>query len=142
MNLHEAALTNIIGLARQRGSVTMEDLRKALPVNSMTEEELAHVLARLDEAGFDVEINPTLVLAGDKKAVQYPAPGAKRAAAEPPKPKPEERRQPTGLPASSGEPTLKNRDQPRAGSSTAASIYPWLIAFAIILVVVFIAVVV
>jgi Sigma-70 factor, region 1.1 len=62
MDPHEAALSDLISLARRRGSLTMEDLRKALPVDSMTVVDLSHALTRLDQAGFDLEIDPTLLL--------------------------------------------------------------------------------
>jgi Sigma-70 factor, region 1.1 len=61
MNVTEATLNELIALAHQRGGVSMEDLRQALPVDDMTIEEISDVLARLDEAGFDFEIDPVLL---------------------------------------------------------------------------------
>jgi hypothetical protein len=38
-------------LGRRRGGLQIDDIRQALPVDTMTIEELADVVARLEEAG-------------------------------------------------------------------------------------------
>jgi hypothetical protein len=137
MNLHEAAVIDLINLGRRRGGLTMEDLRKVLPISSMTTDEITHALARLDEAGVDVAVDATLFLPMEKAAVTNATPAAKCDEAAPPKPMLEERRQQTDLAASLGEPALKDHERRRSESSASEAIYPWLIGFAIILAVVF-----
>jgi Sigma-70 factor, region 1.1 len=44
-------------LGRRRGGLQIDDIRQALPVDTMTIEELADVVARLEEAGIAVEID-------------------------------------------------------------------------------------
>jgi hypothetical protein len=48
-------------LGRRRGGLEIDDIRQALPVDTMTAEELADVLARLEEAGISVEIDPVML---------------------------------------------------------------------------------
>jgi Sigma-70 factor, region 1.1 len=137
MDPHEAALTDLISLARLRGSITMEDLRKALPVDSMTVEDLSHALTRLDQAGFDLEIDPTLLLSEDKVVPKDATPVAKREKIELPEPMPEGRRQQMSFPASADEPILKNRTIRPSSSDASAPTLPWILAFAIVVFAVF-----
>lgn len=48
-------------MGRQRGRLDIDDIRRALPVDAMSIEELADVLARLEEAGIPVEIDSVLL---------------------------------------------------------------------------------
>jgi hypothetical protein len=48
-------------MGRQRGGLDIDDIRRALPVDAMSIEELADVLARLEEAGIPVEIDSVLL---------------------------------------------------------------------------------
>lgn len=137
MNLSEAALIELISLARQRGGVSIEDLRKALPIDSMTAEDISHVLARLDEAGFDLEIDPRLLLSEGKTAPKEVAPGAKHEQTELPETVPEGRSQPTSSPASAGGSGIKNKTTRSLEASTSAPMLPWVIAFAIVVIAVF-----
>lgn len=132
MDLYEAALADLLGLARRRGNLTMEDLQKAFPVNSMTEEEIARVLVRLDEAGFDVKIDSTLLLPDNETATKGAAPLAKRGETEVSKPMPGGRRQQASLPASAGTPILKSHTAPHSNSIASAPMLPWILAFAIV----------
>jgi hypothetical protein len=136
-NLHRAALTDLLSLARQRGSLTMEDLQKTLPVNSMTEQEIAHVLARLDEAGFDVEIDPTLLLPDNQPAAKGAASLVKRDETKVSEPMPGERQQQTSLPASGGTPVLKSHTARHSNSTASAPMLPWILAFAIVVLAAF-----
>jgi hypothetical protein len=45
------AVDRLMQLGRQRGGLEIDDIRQALPIDTMTIEELADVVARLEEAG-------------------------------------------------------------------------------------------
>jgi hypothetical protein len=137
MDPHETALTDLISLARRRGGLSMEDLRRALPVDSMTVEDLSHVLARLDQAGFDLEIDPALLLPDNETAGRGAAPVAKRDEIEVPEPMPGERQRQTSLPASADPPVLKNHTARHSNSAASAPMLPWILAFAIVVLAVF-----
>ena len=51
----------LIQLGRRQGGLEIEDIRQALPIDTMTIEELADVVARLEEAGISVEIDAALL---------------------------------------------------------------------------------
>ena len=136
-NRYEAALTDLKSLARGRGSLTMEDLQKALPVDRMTEQEMAHVLARLDEAGFDVEIDPTLLRPGNETPAKDAPSPAKRGETEAYEPMPGGKQQPTSLAAAAGTPVLKSHTAPQSSPAAAAPMLPWILAFAIVVLAVF-----
>lgn len=55
-----AAFDRLMQLGRS-GGLEIDDIRHALPVDTMTVEELADVLARLEQAGISVEIDPALL---------------------------------------------------------------------------------
>ena len=136
-NLYEAALTDLMSLARGRGSLTMEDLQNALPVDRMTEQEMAHVLARLDEAGFDVEIDPTLLLPGNETPATDAPSLAKRGETEAYEPMPGGKQQPASIAAPAGTPVGENPMAPQAIPAAAAPMLPWILAFAIVVVAAF-----
>jgi hypothetical protein len=136
MDLHEAALTDLISLARRRGSLSMEDLRRALPVDSMTVEELSHVLARLDQAGFDLDIDPTLLSPDHEAVAKTAAPVTQRDEIELSEPMPEGRQPQTSRPASADTPVLKNHTA-RHNSAASAPMLPWILAFAIVVLAAF-----
>jgi hypothetical protein len=136
-NLYEAALSDLKSLARGRGSLTMEDLQKALPVDRMTEQEMAHVLARLDEAGFDVEIDPTLLRPGNETPAKDAPSPVKRGETEVYEPMPGGRQQPTSIAASTRTPVLENHTAPNADPAASAPMLPWILAFAIVVVAAF-----
>jgi MFS superfamily sulfate permease-like transporter len=48
-------------ISRQRGRLGIADLQQALPVDTMSIEELSDVLVQLEEAGIPVEIDPALL---------------------------------------------------------------------------------
>lgn len=137
MRPNEAALIELIDHARQRGGISMEDLQKALPLDSMTAEEIAHVLARLDEAGFDLEIDPDLLVPGNKTALEDTALVTKRDPTELPETAPQGRRQQTSLPPSANKPILENHTTRRSDSAASAPMLPWVLAFVIVVIAVF-----
>lgn len=139
MNLNEADLIKLASLARQRGSVSMEDLRKVLPIDSMTAEDLSHVLARLDAAGLDLEIDPTLLWSGDELAQKAVTPLATREQTGLPETAPERSEQRTSSPAPTGETNLKSQKMRRSEPAASAPMLPWILAFAIVVLAVFVA---
>ncbi len=56
-----AAVDHLIELGRQRGGLGIDDLRRALPIDAMTIEEISGVLARLEEAGISLEIDRAML---------------------------------------------------------------------------------
>lgn len=68
MTLDARALDELVDTARQHGGVSIEDVRRRVPIERMTVEELSHVLARLDEEGLDLEIDPMTILSADGAA--------------------------------------------------------------------------
>lgn len=115
----------------------MEDVQRMLPLDSMTIEELSHVVARLDEAGFDLEVDPDLLLPGNDTARKDVLSDTKLEQMELPEPLPEERRQQTSGPASVGAPIRKRNSIRHSSSSYSAPMLPWIAAFAIVVLVVF-----
>jgi Sigma-70 factor, region 1.1 len=55
------AVDRLMQLGRRRGGLEIDDIRQALPIDAMTIEELADVMARLEEAGISVEIDAGLL---------------------------------------------------------------------------------
>jgi len=137
MDPHEAALVDLIDLARRRGGLTMEDLRKALPIDSMSLEDISHVLTRLDQAGFDLEVDPDLLSPQHTTAPQDAAPFTRREQTELPQPFPGSSHRGTGLPATASKPIPINHATRRADYIASAPMLPWIIAFVIVVFVVF-----
>jgi Sigma-70 factor, region 1.1 len=67
------ALDYLMQLGRQRGALEIDDIRQVLEVDTMTTEELADVVARLDEAGIPVEIDPALLAPRPPKMTPHEA---------------------------------------------------------------------
>ena len=65
------AVDRLIQLGRRRGGLVIDDIGQALPVDTMSTEELADVLARLEEAGISVEIDPALLTPHHRKVVLH-----------------------------------------------------------------------
>jgi hypothetical protein len=61
------AVDRLMQLGRRRGGLEIDDIRQALPIDTMTIEELADVVARLEEAGISVEIDPGLLTPHHRK---------------------------------------------------------------------------
>lgn len=54
-------LDRLIDTGRQRGGLEIDDIRQALPIDTMSIEEISNVLVRLEEAGIPVEIDPAML---------------------------------------------------------------------------------
>jgi hypothetical protein len=62
-----AAVDRLMELGRQQGGLNIENVRQGLPIDTMTIEELADVVARLEEAGISDEIDADLLTAHHRK---------------------------------------------------------------------------
>jgi hypothetical protein len=61
------AFNRLMQLGRQHGSLKIDDIRQALPVDAMTVEEIAEVVVRLEEAGISVEVDAGLLIPSHQK---------------------------------------------------------------------------
>jgi hypothetical protein len=61
-------LARLLARGRAQGHLTTEDLRRALPVDAMQAEDLALVVAHLEDEGVPVEIDESLFLGGPDAA--------------------------------------------------------------------------
>jgi hypothetical protein len=59
----EAAFRRLIDLGRERGFVTLDQVSAELPVDDMSQTELAETLDRLERAGVSVEVDEELTRA-------------------------------------------------------------------------------
>ncbi|MET7242168.1 RNA polymerase sigma factor region1.1 domain-containing protein [Methylobacterium sp. EM32] len=97
-----ATLDRLVALGRSQGGLGPDDLRRALPVDRMSAEDIALVLIELEEAGISVDPDEALLGTGrplpPAGTVRLPEPGAEAppplapetppAATAPPAPKP------------------------------------------------------
>ncbi len=60
MTVNEARLSQLINAARERGTFSIDELRDAFPITDMDAEDVSSLIARLEEAGISVEIDPRL----------------------------------------------------------------------------------
>ena len=56
-------LDRLIDTGRQRGGLEINDIRQALPIDTMSIEEISDALTHIEEAGISVEIDPTMLTA-------------------------------------------------------------------------------
>jgi hypothetical protein len=54
-------LKYLMGLGRQRGVLDIDDIRQVLQVDTISMDDLADAVARLEDAGISVEIDPALL---------------------------------------------------------------------------------
>lgn len=54
-------IDQLIALGRQRGSLEIGDISAVLPVDSLSIDEISHVMAVLEDAGISVEIDPAFL---------------------------------------------------------------------------------
>ena len=134
MYVNEATLTELVNRARQRGSISMEDLRKALPIDGMTVEEISDVLVRLEEAGFDVDTDPHLLSPKRRVAPLDVTTLSKPGQAETPA---EAKRQSTSSPTSTDGPLKKPHTARRPRDLVSAPMLPWVVALVIVVLAVF-----
>lgn len=70
--IHDDKLAELQKRGRQRGSLTIEDLRDVLPVDQMSADDIATLLLRLEEAGVSVEIDDDLLGASRRRNATTP----------------------------------------------------------------------
>jgi hypothetical protein len=137
MKLEPAALNELANIARQRGALSMENLRQVLPIENMTVDEISDVLARLDEAGIDVEIDPPPLSPAGKAIPREPAPIIKQEEIELSETTPEQKKREQSLPTSRGNSTTDHQMARRAKADASAPMLPWVLAFVIVVFVFF-----
>jgi hypothetical protein len=69
-------LEGLIALGRQRGGLTNLDLQAALPIGTMSAEDIALIVIQLEEAGVPVELDESLLQPREGAAPPRPLPGA------------------------------------------------------------------
>ena len=55
------SLARLVELGRRQGELATQDLREALPIDRMSDEELARTIAYLEDQGVEVTLNPDLL---------------------------------------------------------------------------------
>jgi hypothetical protein len=60
MASNEAAFRRLVEMGREHGSVTLDQVNAVLPVDGMSQTELAQTLDRLERAGVSVEVDEEL----------------------------------------------------------------------------------
>ncbi|HEY0525385.1 MAG TPA: RNA polymerase sigma factor region1.1 domain-containing protein [Stellaceae bacterium] len=85
--VNEAALGELTAIGRRQGRLGLDDVKRVLPVDRMSAEELAEAMARLEDAGIEVDLDPDLLRPRYDAAPPLPAAAApaEPAAASPPR---------------------------------------------------------
>jgi hypothetical protein len=60
MATEEAAFRRLVEMGREKGFVTLDQVNAALPIDSMSQTELAQTLDRLERSGVSVEVDEEL----------------------------------------------------------------------------------
>jgi hypothetical protein len=76
MATNEAAFNRLVEMGREQGFVTLDQVNATLPVDSMSQTELAQTLDRLERSGVSVEVDEELTrrprVYGDDEAADTP----------------------------------------------------------------------
>jgi hypothetical protein len=128
-----ATLDRLIILGRSQGGLGPDDLRRALPVDRMSAEDIAMVLIELEEAGIPVDPDEALLPSGGRP---LPPSGTVRL----PEPKPAEGATPAleSPPAATAAPAPNPREaapEPARGGAHRAVVWAGLAALVLALVV-------
>jgi len=87
--VNEAAIGELTAIGRRQGRLGLDDVKRVLPVDRMSADELAEAMARLEDAGIEVDLDPDLLRPRYDAAPPLPAaaaaPPAEPAAASPPR---------------------------------------------------------
>ncbi|HZH53055.1 MAG TPA: RNA polymerase sigma factor region1.1 domain-containing protein [Microvirga sp.] len=73
--IDQSIFEGLISLGRQRGGLTNEDLRRALPIGAMSAEDIALVILQLEESGIPVDLDESLLMAASRNTAS-PRPSA------------------------------------------------------------------
>lgn len=60
MTLDSSALKRLAAIQQSQGFVTLTEMGRVLPVDSMTPEEIGQTIAQLEQAGIDIEVDKEL----------------------------------------------------------------------------------
>jgi len=60
-SLSPAGLQRLRAAAQARGRLTLDDLKRIVPIDQLTPEQLARVVGQLDDAAIDVAFDPALM---------------------------------------------------------------------------------
>src|SRR4051812_33829291 len=86
--VNEAAIDELTAIGRRQGRLELDDMKRVLPVDRMSADELAEAMARLEDAGIEIDLDPNLLRprhdAAPPPAAAAAAP-AEPAAASPPR---------------------------------------------------------
>ena len=72
--MSKETLDRLVALGRDRGHLTTEDLRNALPVDAMAPDEIALVVVHLEEAGVPVDLDEAFLAPGPRSPTSHTAP--------------------------------------------------------------------
>ncbi len=72
-----AVLDGLVEQGRKRGRLTTDDLTRALPIHAMTPDEIALVVAHLEDAGVPVEVDEALLGGRPRPIAQNAVPAAR-----------------------------------------------------------------
>lgn len=72
MTAPDAAVKALMDLGRRQGRVSTEDVRRLLPLDAITVEELANLILRLEERGIAVDVDPALFVPSGGAAAAAP----------------------------------------------------------------------
>jgi hypothetical protein len=61
MAVNESAISELTAIGRRQGRLRLDDVKRVLPVESMSADELAEAMTRLEEAGIEVDLDPDLL---------------------------------------------------------------------------------
>jgi hypothetical protein len=67
------SLRDLAALGQLRGALTVDDIRKSLPIDRMSDEDVAATMAYLEEKGIEVLVDPKLLVGSPR-----PSPEARR----------------------------------------------------------------
>jgi Sigma-70 factor, region 1.1 len=113
------AVDRLVALAARRGSLSTEELRHVLPIDAMSVDELASLIARLEDRGVTVDIDAALLSPTRRPSDQPRAAPDILPPPEPPRPAPSVR--PVARPAAPAPARPPERDTSAAPRVTGTS---------------------
>jgi len=131
MSTDDVATRTLMELGRRQGRVSTDDFRRLLPIASMSSEEIANLVLRLEERGIAVDLDPTLFVPSGTRREGSPSPAdAVTLRPAPPSPPAPETRMGSGPPQAPQAPS----PPPVGGFARGQSRTLWVIASTIIAV--------
>lgn len=68
----DGSLRDLAALGQLRGSLTVEDIRQALPIDRMTDQDVARTIAYLEDRGVEVLLDPSLLIDSGRASREQP----------------------------------------------------------------------